>query len=158
MAANPIDPGAPDAYQLLNVPPTASTPEILRAYRVAIKRAHPDRQRPERRAAAEELTKQLNLAYAKLADPADRLAYDRTIRAQHVQDQIMSRYASAYDPFDLSAASLRRAPSPASRRELVRADRSALLSLVAIFGTITLLIISLLLLRALLAVLLRLIF
>ena len=163
MAAKSLDPDAADYYQLLDVPLTASAAEIRRAYSTAIKRAHPDRQRPEQRAAAEELTKLLNRAYATLVDPEYRLVYDRTIRAQRVQDQIMRRYAGGSGgshpvgtgQFNASGDAMRRSPSVAERRELARADRSALLSLIVIFGAITLIVIGLLLLSALLGALLR---
>jgi curved DNA-binding protein CbpA len=86
------DPDEEDHYALLGVPFTASHAEITRAYRRAMKRAHPDRQRPERRAAFDELARRLNAAYATLSDPIKRQAYDRTIRQQVIQDQIMQRY------------------------------------------------------------------
>ena len=43
------DPDQEDHYSLLGVPFTATHAEITRAYRQAMKRAHPDRQLPERR-------------------------------------------------------------------------------------------------------------
>ncbi|MGH2618890.1 MAG: J domain-containing protein, partial [Thermomicrobiales bacterium] len=80
MAANPetgfrgtspngagADPDEEDHYSLLGVPFTATHAEITRAYRRAIKRAHPDRQRPERREAAEEFARRLNAAYTMLS-------------------------------------------------------------------------------------------
>ena len=80
------DPDQEDHYSLLGVPFTATHAEITRAYRRAMKRVHPDRQRPERRLASEDLARRLNAAYAILADPLKRQAYDRTIRQQVIQD------------------------------------------------------------------------
>ena len=140
--AGPDDPDAEHHYQLLGVPYTATGAEITRAYRAAMKRTHPDRQRPERRAAAEEQAKRLNRAYTTLSKPLRRQAYDRTIRAQVVQDQIMGRYvggfyvppANGHDPL---ARHLRRERSAAERREQAQADRNALVSLVVVFGGVT---------------------
>jgi DnaJ-class molecular chaperone len=169
LAANP-DPGrrggagptaAPDAppdenhYQLLGVPYTATGADITRAYRAAMKRIHPDRQRAERRAAAEEQAKRLNLAYATLSKPLRRQAYDRTIRADVVQDQIMGRYVGGFhvpqngqagaDPL---AHRMRREQTPAERRERARADRNATIGLVVAFAGITLAFVLALLLWA----------
>lgn len=143
-------------YHLLGVPYTATPKEITRAYREAMKHAHPDRARPERRAAAEELAKLLNRAYATLSDPGRRLAYDQSIRGQELQDQLMRRYvstgvggpasAAAHDPF---AKKLKRTQSAAEKQENRRADRSAMLSLLLVFVTATAVVILLVLLLAL---------
>ena len=113
MAANPetgfqgsspngagADPDQEDHYSLLGVPFTATHAEITRAYRQAMKRVHPDRQLPERRLASEDLARRLNAAYTILADPLKRQAYDRTIRQQVIQDQIMRRYVGGFQTFD----------------------------------------------------------
>lgn len=169
MAANP-DPGrragagpsvaAPDAdaenyYRLLGVPYTATAADITRAYRAAMKRIHPDRQRAERRAAAEEEAKRLNRAYATLSKPLRRQAYDRTIRADLVQDQLMGRYVGGfYVPQDgpttgaARRAGRRRQPTAAERRERARADRGAMVSLIVAFAGITLALVVALLLWA----------
>ncbi len=140
-SAAPWDPTTENYYQLLGVPFAATPDQITRAYRTAMKRAHPDRQ-PDaaRRLAAEEQAKLLNAAYATLSRPARRQAYDRSIRAQAVQDQIMGRYVSGMggasgtaDPFTVR----RREPTAAERRERRRSDRNALVSLVVVFGGIT---------------------
>lgn len=128
-------------YRLLNVAPTATAAEITRAYREAIKRAHPDRALPELRAQAEEITKDLNLAYRTLSDPTRRRAYDRTIMQNRVQEGIMNRYVSglgtpgASDPF---ATHLKREPSSRERRERRQSDRNAMLSLFSAFLVILL--------------------
>jgi DnaJ-domain-containing protein 1 len=59
-----------DPYVVLGVSPEASAAEIRRAYQERIHAYHPDRvasAAPELRQLAEERTKQLNAAYAKLA-------------------------------------------------------------------------------------------
>lgn len=157
-------PGVPPAasenhYQLLGVPYTATGADITRAYRVAMKRIHPDRhyQRIERRAAAEEEAKRLNLAYATLSKPLQRQAYDRTIRADTVQDQLMGRYVGGFyvpqnghgpSAADARARPRRREPTPAERRERARADRSALVGIVVVFAGMTLAFVLALLLWA----------
>jgi DnaJ-class molecular chaperone len=122
-------------YRLLNVAPTATTAEITRAYRVAIKRAHPDKALPEFRVAQEEITKDLNRAYSTLADPVKRRAYDRTITSSQIQEQIMNRYVGglgtpASDPF---ATNLKRSMSPREERDRRRSDRSAMYSVLSSF-------------------------
>jgi len=159
----PLDMDEDDYYQLLGVRFGASAAEITRAYRQAMKRAHPDRVLPERRAAAEELSKLLNRAYATLADPIARQAYDRTIRAQAVQDQLMRSYVGGFggpgiggaDPF---AQALKRELSPAEQADQRRADRSAMFSLILVFVVATAVVIALLLLWAVVSALLSLIF
>ena len=153
--------GELDHYQLLGVPYTAGKAEITQAYRDAMKAIHPDRQRPERRADAEEQAKRLNLAYAILANPVKRQAYDQTIRSRIVQDQVMSRYVGGFypaaggtaDPFEQQ---LRREPTPAERREQAVADRHALVTIVVVFGGFTVALLLALVLWAVVGALLRL--
>ena len=130
MAANPetgfrgsspngagADPDQEDHYSLLGVPFTATHAEITRAYRRAMKRVHPDRQLPERRSASQDLARRLNAAYTILADPLKRQAYDRTIRQQVIQDQIMRRYVGGFQTYDES-------PGPARAYQRRGADGS----------------------------------
>jgi DnaJ-class molecular chaperone len=137
-------PDEADYYTLLGVPFTANHAEITRAYRRAMKRVHPDRQRPLRRAAFEDLARRLNAAYAVLSDPLKRQAYDRTIRQQVIQDQIMRRYVGGFQTFDDAPgpgrAHLRREPTAAERRERISADRQASLTLVVVAVGVTALI------------------
>lgn len=124
-----------------------------------MKLRHPDRQLPERRAAAEELTRRLNAAYAVLSDPIKRQAYDRTIRQQVIQDQIMRRYVGGFQTFDESPgparAHMRREPSEAERHEQRRANRRASYVLVAVAVGLTIVIIVALLFGSLVGALLE---
>lgn len=153
-ASPPVDPDADNYYQLLGVPYTATGAEITRAYRAAMKRTHPDRHRPERRAAAEERAKQLNRAYATLSKPLPRQAYDRTIRAAVVQDQLMGRYVGGFgvpqsgNGPDPVVRPPRPQQTPAQKREQAVADRNALVSIVVVFGGLAFLFVALLLLWA----------
>lgn len=143
-----------DHYSLLGVPFTASHAEIRRAYRQAMKRAHPDRQRPDRRAASEELARRLNAAYATLSDPIKRQAYDRTIRQQVIQDQIMRRYVGGFQTFEDPSGPPRyfrqREPTEAERRERLEANRQASLTLVVVAVGVTALILVAIFLSSLL--------
>jgi curved DNA-binding protein CbpA len=137
-------------YQLLGLPYTASQAEITRAYRAAMKRVHPDRARPERRAAAEEYAKRLNLAYATLSKPSARRAYDETIKARSVQDQIMNRYVGGFagPGMEMGGAfgqELRREMTRAERREQTLAGRSATASVLLAFVSLAGLIVAILL-------------
>lgn len=166
MAANPetgfqgsspngagADPDQEDHYSLLGVPFTATHAEITRAYRRAMKRAHPDRQLPEHRLASEDLARRLNAAYAILTDPLKRQAYDRTIRQQVIQDQIMRRYVGGFQTFDETPgparAHHRRETTAAERRERAEADRQASMTLVVVAVGVTVLILVSLLIGSL---------
>ncbi len=135
------DPDEDDHYSLLGVPFTATHAEITRAYRRAMKRAHPDRQRPDRRVASEDFARLLNAAYSILSDPLKRQAYDRTIRQQVIQDQIMRRYVGGFQTFDDIPGSARthqrREPTAAERRERIAADRQASLTLILVAAGVT---------------------
>ena len=160
VAAPPADPDTETYYDLLGVPVTATGADITRAYRAAMKRIHPDRQRADRRAAAEEQAKRLNQAYATLSKPLQRQAYDRTIRGRIVQDQIMGRYVGGFHVPQANGANpparhQRREQTPAQRREQRRADRDALVSIVIVFGGLTVTVVALLLLWAAAGALLR---
>ena len=140
-------------YRLLNVEPEATASDITRAYREAIKRAHPDRALPEFRAQAEDITKDLNRAYATLSDPAKRRMYDRSIMQQRVQEGIMNRYvagmsgpAAGGDPF---ASHLKREMTLNELRERRKSDRGAMVSLFSAFMVLLLGGIGLLLIFAL---------
>ena len=147
------DPDEEDHYTLLGVPFTASHAEITRAYRRAMKRAHPDRQRPEQRTASEELARRLNAAYTTLSDPLKRQAYDRTIRQQVIQDQIMQRYVGGFQTFDPRAAApgfQHPEPTAAERRERATTNRQASFTLVLYAVAVTVIILVALIVGSLL--------
>ena len=128
----------PDHYQLLGVAKNATVEDIRRAYRRAMKEIHPDTKSPEARANAEERSKVLNVAYSTLSQPEKRRAYDDRLRAEAVQDQIMARYAG--DMITPNPAArvhhqpVSRYQSERQRLEQQAADRSAMSSLLYIFG------------------------
>lgn len=140
---SPPDPFATDNfYSLLNVSFTATHQEIRRAYRQTVMRAHPDRALPEHREQAEDITKLLNLAYTTLSDPKKRAAYDKTIRAEVLQSEIMSRYVGGFGGPGLSgtrpppADVPRRTMSAREVREKRQSDRNAIISLFTAFTVI----------------------
>lgn len=150
--------GTPDAenfYALLNVPYSATKAEITRAYRQSMMRAHPDRAHPARKAAAEDIARQLNLAYATLSDPGKRKAYDESIRTESLQSEIMGRYVSGIGGHGFggaqatSAEAPRRSMTDRERRERSMSNRSAIITIFSAFGLIALAAIGLLLLFAL---------
>jgi len=64
-------------YELLGVSPTAAPEEVHRAYRLAIRRYHPDVNNAPN---AAQVTMRLNEAWATLASGPARAAYDRALR------------------------------------------------------------------------------
>ncbi|MFT4036546.1 MAG: J domain-containing protein [Thermomicrobiales bacterium] len=147
------DPDQEDHYSLLGVAYLATNAEIMQAYRRTMLRAHPDRQAPERRAAAEVLARQLNAAYAVLSDPIKRQAYDRTIRQQVVQDQIMRQYVGGFYTGGASTPqpppAAPREPTAAERRERIAADRRSWLLLLGFATLFAVLIIAVLVVSSL---------
>jgi molecular chaperone DnaJ len=69
---------APDPYQILGVPPTASEEEIRRAYRQLARDCHPDRHGNDPEAVTR--FKAISEAHRTLADPERRAAHDRLIQ------------------------------------------------------------------------------
>jgi curved DNA-binding protein CbpA len=138
-----VDPDQENYYRLLGVPYSATSAQITKAYREAMKRFHPDRVRPEQRQAAEDLSKDLNRAYKTLSNPTDRLTYDRSIRHQEVQDQLMQRYVGGFagpglESADPHASRLRRDITPAEQNDRRRSERSAMVTLFSVFVVVTL--------------------
>jgi curved DNA-binding protein CbpA len=140
--------GEVDHYQLLGVKVEATPEEITRAYRAAMKRAHPDKARAGQREAAEERARALNAAYAVLSKPDSRRAYDAELRVNRVQEQIMGRYVAGMGGVDPFAQNLRRAMTEAELRDRADAERSALTSIVWVFGGMAALIVAAVLLYA----------
>lgn len=143
-------------YQMLGVDITATTADITRAYRRLMKESHPDRQPPALRQQTEAYARELNHVYATLKDPKRRKAYDDTIRAEQLQEQIMNRYVGGlagpglggYDPHQKH---LRRERTASEREEIRRTDRAAMFSLVRTAIALTVVVVGLLLAYALLA-------
>lgn len=156
---SPPDPDSATLYELLGVPVSATSAEITRSYREAMKRFHPDRVRPEHRAAAETMAKDLNRAYATLSNPVKRVAYDRTIRQQEVQDHLMRRYVSGLGApppgMDMHGSRLRRDITAPERKDVRRSERSAVISLFAVFVIITVAAIALILAAGLVSFVVR---
>lgn len=67
-------------YDLLEVSPRASKEVIDKAYRVLVKKIHPDFQKSEDKPKAEEIMKKLNHAYEILSDDDKRKRYDESIK------------------------------------------------------------------------------
>ncbi len=145
----------PNYYQLLGVAFTATSDEIRRAYRTAMKEMHPDRhQGPGReagRARAEDQAKLLNRAYATLSKPESRRQYDQTIRTQAMQDELMSRYVGGFvEQWQSREAEqfMRPTPTDAERREQARDTRQAMVTLLTAFVALTVIIVVLVVLYA----------
>jgi curved DNA-binding protein CbpA len=70
----------PDLYAILGVAPLATQAEISHAYRVLLRRHHPDTRAPaddSQGAVSDATLQQVLAAYAVLHDPAMRAEYDR---------------------------------------------------------------------------------
>lgn len=139
------DPDAPSHYDVLGVKFDATPQQVTRAYREAMKRIHPDGKKESARAAAEEQAKTLNIAYAVLSSPTKREAYDREIRAQTIQDQLMSRYVGGISPLDqystdMTGERFRKEPTAHQRQDQRAANRTAVVSMAMAFGGFALLL------------------
>lgn len=66
-------------YDLLEVSPKASREVIEKAYRILVKRHHPDFHKPEDKTKEEEILKRINNAYEILSDEEERKKYDNRI-------------------------------------------------------------------------------
>jgi DnaJ-class molecular chaperone len=147
-----------DYYQLLGVAYSATRQEITKAYRQAMKHAHPDRRLPEHRAGAEERAKLLNQAYTVLTHPETKRKYDESIKVNLVQNQIMNQYFGGFGaPGGLGAdrfgESLRREATAEEKGERSRANRSAIVTILFIFGGMAVAIVLALLLWTVLSAL-----
>ncbi len=127
-------------YRLLDVPFSASRKEITSAYRKAMRTWHPDKFRGSDVKLAEEYAKRLNQAYSTLADPHKREEYDRSIRVEALQGQIMERYVAGYGGWNVGgsgpmpAEAPRRRMTARERREQRQSDRNAFRSLLVSFA------------------------
>lgn len=127
-------------YRLLDVPFSASRKDITTAYRKAMRTWHPDKFRGSDKAQAEEYAKRLNQAYSVLSDPHKREEYDRSIRVEALQGQIMERYVAGYGGWNLGgsgpmpAEAPRRTMTARERREIRISDRNAFRSMIVSFA------------------------
>lgn len=127
-------------YKLLDVHFSASRKEVTSAYHKQMRKWHPDKFRGTDKTLAENYAKELNHAYSVLSDPKKREDYDRSIRVEAMQGQIMERYVAGSSGWNLGgnsplpADAPRRAMTAQERRELRIADRNVNRSLVVLFG------------------------
>lgn len=132
-------------YRLLDVPFSASRKEITSAYRKAMRTWHPDHFRGSDISLAEEYAKRLNLAYSVLSDPHRREEYDRSIRVEALQGQIMEKYVAGYGSWNVGgsgpmpADAPRRTMTSRERREQRQSDRNAFRSLLVSFAMLLIL-------------------
>jgi curved DNA-binding protein CbpA len=92
---------AANHYELLNIPPEATTQELRQAFRSLSKRYHPDTtELPE--AEAREAFRRLQLAYLTLNDPERRRSYDATLRTVQPAKRVM--VAAAVKPVPVRRA------------------------------------------------------
>jgi curved DNA-binding protein CbpA len=68
-------------YAILGVAETATSEQIISAYRLLVKTKHPDRVAPDLHAAAEAEFREITAAYNTLRSPAGRQEYDRARKA-----------------------------------------------------------------------------
>lgn len=131
-------------YSLLDIPFSASRKDITTAYHKQMRQWHPDRFLGTDKALAENYAKELNQAYSVLSDPKKREDYDRSIRVEAIQSQIMERYVAGSSGWNLGsngpppADAPRRTMTAEERREIRITDRNASRSLVVMFGFFTL--------------------
>ena len=83
-------------YEILEVNQKASGEVIEKAYRVLVKKYHPDLYTGEKRAYAEQKIKDINEAYKILSDAFLREQYDAELQKQLEQEQI-NRYDRFYN-------------------------------------------------------------
>ena len=83
-------------YEILEVNPKASKEIIEKAYKVLIKKYHPDLYKGESRIYAEEQTRQINEAYKILSDEFLREQYDKEIEKENMFNR---QYNSNYKNF-----------------------------------------------------------
>lgn len=130
-------------YKLLEIPFSASRKDITAAYHKQMRQWHPDKFRGTDKTLAENYAKELNNAYSVLSNPKKREDYDRTLRVEAIQGQIMERYVAGSNNWNLGgkgplpADAPRRPMTSAQLREMRVTDRNAHRSLVITFGIFT---------------------
>lgn len=130
-------------YRLLDVHFSATRKEITAAYHKQMRQWHPDKFRGTDKTLAENYAKHLNNAYSVLSNPKKREDYDRSIRVEAMQSQIMERYVAGSSGWNmdgsgpLPADAPRRAMTAMQRREIRISDRNAARTIVVTFGLFT---------------------
>ena len=77
-------------YQVLGLSSAATAQEIKDAYRQLVRLHHPDAN-PEQREAAEEMMKDVLVAYATLSDPQKRARYDVEEKLREFEDSLENK-------------------------------------------------------------------
>lgn len=91
----------PDLYAVLGLTRDATSAEISHAYRLLLRRYHPDTRMPgsqSQNAAADAALQQVLTAYTVLRDPGRRAAYDQRYPAQPSQSSARTRSSHAFPP------------------------------------------------------------
>lgn len=109
-------------YKLLDVPFSATRKDITTAYHKQMRKWHPDRFRGTDKTLAENYAKDLNHAYSVLSDPRKREEYDRALRIDAIQGQIMERYVAGSSGWNLDGKGP--LPADAPRRNMTARERS----------------------------------
>ncbi len=73
-------------YDILEVSEKASNEVIEKAYKVLVKKYHPDLQQPQNKSKAEEMMKKINEAYGVLIDPEKRAEYDEMLKRKRQEE------------------------------------------------------------------------
>lgn len=127
-------------YKLLDVPFSASRKDITAGYHKQMRQWHPDKFRGTDKTLAENYAKELNNAYSVLSDPKKREDYDRSLRVEAIQGQIMERYVAGSSNWNLDgrgplpADAPRRPKTAQERREQRITDRNAFRAMIVAFG------------------------
>lgn len=127
-------------YKLLDVPFTASRKDITAGYHKQMRQWHPDKFRGTDKTLAENYAKELNNAYSVLSNPKKREDYDRSLRIEAIQGQIMERYVAGSSNWNLDgrgplpADAPRRPKTAHERREQRITDRNAFRAMIVAFG------------------------
>jgi DNA-binding response OmpR family regulator len=112
-------------YEILGVAREASSPEVTLAFHGGAVAYHPDRfvhlEDPELRRMIYEIYKRMSKAYAVLADPRQRAAYDQSLQGATPRAEWTARATAGATA---GAAANARARSPQGRKFLDMAERS----------------------------------
>lgn len=109
-----------DYYEILEVPPTASSDAIREQYLFLIQAWHPDKFRTAaQKAKAEEKSKQINIAYGILKDARKRAEYDRGLSgySAYAGDQHRRRPTAAEQPPPPAKNAPRQPPEQSQRQQ-----------------------------------------